>query len=185
MMYSESKAPQCFKRCGCNRVHRPAMAGFVNNPSRTGGQSGFTLIEIIVTLVAAGILAVFYFHFMGTAMDFSWKSVELVEGEARTEGLMERIIAEYVELVNQPPQAPPNDVLTVIKSREATYEADADYGSPVTMQYVNYDSAGDIFVVPPPGTSNNLRVIVEAPGSNFTTILTKSRADAGNPVVYY
>ena len=42
---------------------------------------GFTLIEIIVTLVAAGILALFYFHFMGTAMDYSWRSVELVAGE--------------------------------------------------------------------------------------------------------
>ena len=151
---------------------------------KTADQRGFTLVEIIVTLVAAGILAVFYFQFMGTAMDFSWKSVELVEGEARAEGLMERIIAEYVELVNQPPQDPPNDVLTVIKSREATYEADADYGSPVTMQYIAYDSAGNEVEVSV-GTSNNLKVTVEAPGNDFTTILTKSRTDTDNPIVYY
>ena len=153
--------------------------------SGTTDQSGFTLVEIIVTLVAAGILAVFYFHFMGTAMDFSWKSVELVEGEAKAEGLMERIIAEYVELVNEPPQPPPNDVLALIKSREATYEADADYGSPVSMQYITYDSAGNEAEVPSPGTSNNLKVTVEAPGNDFTTILTKSRTDADNPIVYY
>ena len=50
---------------------------------KIAGNKGFTLIEIIVTLVAAGILSIFYFHFMGTAMDFSWKSVELVAGEAK------------------------------------------------------------------------------------------------------
>ena len=148
---------------------------------KTAGQKGFTLVEIIVTLVAAGILAVFYFHFMGTAMDFSWKSVELVEGEAKAEGLMERIIAEYVEQIN----SDPDNALATIVTRKATYEADADYGSPVTLQYITYDSAGNEAQVPLPGTSNNLKVTVEAPGNNFTTILTKSRTDADNPIIYY
>ncbi len=122
---------------------------------------------------------------MGTAMDFSWKSVELVSGEAKAEGLMERIIAEYVELINQPPQASPNDALNQIKIREPAYEADADYGSPVTMEYITYDSAGNESTVPSPATSNNLKVTVQAPGNNFTTILTKSRNEATDPIIYY
>jgi len=153
--------------------------------SKIAGKNGFTLVEIIVSLVVAGILSIFYFHFMGTAMSSSWKSVELVAGEAKAEGLMEKIIAEYVELINQPPQAPPNDALTLIKLRESTYESDPDYGSPVTMEYIAYDSGGNEVPVPPPGTSSNLKVTVEAPGNDFTTILTKSRKDADNPIVYY
>lgn len=151
--------------------------------SKTVDQKGFTLVEIIVTLVAAGILAVFYFHFMGTAMDFSWKSVEIVEGEARAEGLMERIIAEYVEQIN----SDPDNALANIKANEGAYEDEATepYACPVTMQYITYDSAGNEAEVTPPGTSNNLKVTVEAPGNNFTTILTKSRTDADNPIVYY
>lgn len=153
--------------------------------SKISGNTGFTLVEIIVTLVAAGILALFYFHFMGTAMDFSWKSVELVAGESKAEGLMERIISDYVKLINQPPQPPPNDALTQIKASEAGYESDLDYGSPVTLEYITYDSAGNESSVPSPGTSNNLKVTVEAPGSDFTTILTNSRNAATDPIVYY
>ena len=153
--------------------------------SKIPGNKGFTLVEIIVSLVVAGILAIFYFHFMGTAMDFSWKSVELVAGEAKAEGLMERIIAEYVELINQPPQAPPNDALNQIKIRKPAYEADADYGSPVTMEYITYDSSGNEDSIPSPGTSNILKVTVEAPGNDFITILTKSRNEATDPIVYY
>ena len=36
--------------------------------------AGFTLIEVIVTIVVVGILAAFFIHFMGTALDDSWKS---------------------------------------------------------------------------------------------------------------
>jgi len=151
--------------------------------SKMADQSGFTLVEIIVTLVAAGILSIFYFQFMGTAMSHSWKSAELVAGEAKAEGLMERIIAEYVELVNQPPQPPPNDALAQIFARKAVYESDPDFGSKVTMAYISYDSAGN--EDPAGGTSNNLKVTVEAPGNDFTTLLTNSRKDADNPIVSY
>ena len=154
--------------------------------SKIASQKGFTLLEIILTLVAAGVMAVFYFHFMGTAMDFSWRSVELVEGEARAEGLMEMIIAEYVEQINLPPQAPPNDALTFIRNRESFYEDETqtDFAGTVTMEWITYDSAGNETVVSP-GPTNNLKVTVVAPGSNFTTILTNSRSDTDNPIVYF
>jgi prepilin-type N-terminal cleavage/methylation domain-containing protein len=140
--------------------------------TKIADQSGFTLVEIIVTLMAAGILSIFYFHFMGTAMDFSWKSVELVAGEAEAEGQMEEIIAYFTSQINSDPD-------TALSNVASEFSGDA------TMVYITYDSAGNDSPVTPPGTSNNLRVTVEAPGSNFTTILTKSRNDADNPIVSY
>jgi prepilin-type N-terminal cleavage/methylation domain-containing protein len=53
-----------------------------NNPK------GFTLVEIIVTLVAAGILGVIFIQFMGTALDASWNAVEIVRDEAGGEGVI-------------------------------------------------------------------------------------------------
>ena len=149
--------------------------------SKIADNSGFTLVEIIVSLVVAGILSIFYFHFMGTAMNSSWESVELVAGEAKAEGLMEKIISDYVIRINQNPDT----ALAQIVALEATYESDPDYGSPVTMEYISYDSGGNEFPVPSPGTSSNLKVTVQAPGNDFTTILTKSRNEATDPIVYY
>ena len=140
--------------------------------SKIADKSGFTLVEIIITLVAAGILSIFYFHFMGTAMDFSWKSVELVAGEAEAEGQMEEIIAYFTSKINSDPD-------TALSTVASQFTSDA------TMVYITYDSSGNESAVPSPGTSNNLKVTIEAPGSDFTTILTKSRKDADNPIVFY
>jgi prepilin-type N-terminal cleavage/methylation domain-containing protein len=137
--------------------------------SKKADQSGFTLVEIIITLVAAGILSIFYFHFMGTAMDFSWKSVELVAGEAEAEGQMEEIIAYFTSKINSDPD-------TALSTVASEFSGDA------TMVYITYDTSGN---ESPAASSNNLKVTVEAPGSNFTTILTKSRRDADNPIVFY
>ena len=151
--------------------------------SKIAGQSGFTLVEIIVTLVAAGILSIFYFHFMGTAMSHSSESVLLVAGEANAEGVMERIIADYVQFTNEYPGSPPDTALKQIRDRIGIYET--DLRGTVTMEYITYDSAGNASPIPFPGISNNLRVTVEAPGSDFTTILTNTRINADNPIVYY
>ncbi len=50
---------------------------------------GFTLVEIIVTLVAAGILGAIFIQYMGTALDASWNAVEIVRDESGGEGVME------------------------------------------------------------------------------------------------
>ena len=61
---------------------------------------GFTLVEIITTIVIMGILSAFFIHFMGTALDNSWKSVELVAGEAAAEAKLEEIIAYFTSKIN-------------------------------------------------------------------------------------
>ena len=44
--------------------------------------AGFTLVEIIITIVAAAIMGLIFTSLMGTAMENSWKSIDLVAGEA-------------------------------------------------------------------------------------------------------
>ena len=148
--------------------------------AKHNSESGFTLIEVIATIIVMGILAAFFIHFMGTALNDSWRSVELVADEAKAEGLMEKIIADYVERIN----TNPNTALAVILSRESSYENDPDYGLPVSMQYIVFDASG---AEQPDnsGENKNLKVTVEPPGYNLTTVLTKSRTANSDPPVIW
>jgi prepilin-type N-terminal cleavage/methylation domain-containing protein len=144
-------------------------------------ENGFTLIEVIATVVVMGILAAFFMHFMGTALEDSWQSVEVVADEAKAEGLMNKIIAEYVELMNGNNYA---TALTTIAGRETSYESDSDYGMPVTMGYIVFDSNG-AEQPDTAGENRNLKITVESPGEDLTTILSQSRTSSNDPPVIY
>ncbi len=139
---------------------------------KTSSHQGFTLIEVIATLVAVGILAAFFMHFMGTALDHSWKSVELVAGEAEAQGKLDEIIAYYTSKINDNPD-------TALATVFSQYSGDA------TMQYIKFNTVSGDEEADASGDHWTLKVTVEAPGHNLTAILTKSRTDAGDPKVKY
>ncbi len=130
-------------------------------------QNGFTLVEIIITLVAAGILGAIFINLMGTALRDSWNSVEMVSNEAEGVRRMEEIIADYVVEINSNPAG----ALAKLKS-------DADgglYGPNVSMQYVRFDTNGNL--VGPVGPGDTLLVTIQTdPGKDLKNILTESRS---------
>jgi len=98
-------------------------------------QHGFTLIEIIVTILLGSILAALMFQFMGTALTGSSGPVDIVRDSADMEALMEEIIADYVKRINTSPAT----ALALMKT-----DADAlVYGSAVTMAYIEFDGSGN------------------------------------------
>jgi prepilin-type N-terminal cleavage/methylation domain-containing protein len=137
-------------------------------------QKGFTLVEIIITLIATGILGAIFINLMGTALNDSWSTVEMVRDEAAAVRIMEEIIADYVYLMN----TNPGGALAQIKS-------DGDggtYGTAVIMQWVDFDSSGDL--VGPVAPGNTLLVTVQASGKDIINILTNSRAVNHPPIRY-
>ncbi len=142
--------------------------------SNISSSNGFTLIEIIATIIIMGILAAFFIHFMGTAIDDSWKSVELVAGEAEAEGKIEEIIAYFTSKINDD-----SDLDNALSKVVTEFTGDA------TMNYIVFNSTTGNEENDSLGTNRNLKVTVEAPGNNLTTILTKSRINTSDPIIYY
>jgi prepilin-type N-terminal cleavage/methylation domain-containing protein len=148
---------------------------------------GFTLVEIIVTLVAAGILGAIFIQFMGTALDSSWNSVEIVRDESGAEALLERIVAEYVADINEDP--PDNPLGNVV----INYDGQTIEGITITTQYIIFDDVSGNEIEVDPGPTDNLKVVLQAPSQvspairlrhPLTTVLTNSRT-TDDPIVPY
>ncbi len=143
---------------------------------RGNSSRGFTLVEVIVTLVAAGILSVFFINFLGAALDFSWKSVEIVTSDAETQGKMEEIIAYFTSKINGDPG-------NALKAVESKYNEQSTNDILVTTQYIGFDAGGNE-MDPPPSVSYVLKVTAKGHANELVTILTDSR-DTGDPAVRY
>lgn len=134
---------------------------------RKPDSTGFTLVEVIATILVASILGVIFINFMGTAMSKSTQAIDLVQEEAASEAVLERIVADYVLKMNQ-------DSSTALGLMK-TDIANQVYGANVTAVYVNFDASGNPVVLSS-GTSRTLRVTVAAKGNDLMTLLTQSRA---------
>jgi len=136
--------------------------------------SGFTLIEIIVTIMVAAVLAALMVQFASTAMTRSGDSAAAVRTEADTGRILEEIVSDYVKRINS---ADPTGALAALKASYA--------GSPyVTMDYVRFEETGQM-VVETSGPTDTLSVTVKSAGYAVTTLLTNSRVQAGDPVSWY
>ncbi len=62
-------------------------------------QKGFTLVEVIITILVASILGLIFIQFMGTSMTGSVESVTRVQNAFTIEQVMEKMTADYKKLV--------------------------------------------------------------------------------------
>lgn len=130
--------------------------------------SGFSLVEVIATILAAAILGAIFINFMGTAMSRSVRSMEMVQGEADAESVLERITADYVLRTNQNSAT----ALDLMEKRINT-PPKSIYGPRVSARYVSYTNGVE------DGTAANqrtLKVTVAAAGNDLIVLLAQTRA---------
>jgi prepilin-type N-terminal cleavage/methylation domain-containing protein len=141
-----------------------------------GLPQGFTLVEVIATIIVTAILGVIFVNFMGTAMSKSTQAIDVVQGEAAAEGVLERIAADYIFKMNQ-------NFSTALGLIKADIDSQTVYGANVSAVYIQFLASGS----EDPGfsgTSRTLKVTVAAAGSDLTTLLTQSRG-ANSPAVAF
>jgi prepilin-type N-terminal cleavage/methylation domain-containing protein len=142
-------------------------------------KSGFTLVEIIITLIAAGILGTIFINLMSTALSDSWQSVAIVNNEARVVRKMEELVAVYVKETNTSPDTAHKTIHDNIGA--GTYDETDPYPITVTAEYIKFVSGAEQAGVE---QDNTVKVTVIAGDSRLTTIFTKMR-QTGDPVVRY
>lgn len=157
--------------------------------SMKSNSRGFTLVEVIVTIVAAGILGAIFVNLMGTALNSSWNAVEIVRDESGGEGTMEEIIADYVAAINSDP---PDTTTGALKTIRDNIDGNK-YGENATWTYIEFDTSGaeiDRGASP----TDNLKVVFQASGQvapaiagryPITIILTNSRRQPDDQIVVY
>jgi prepilin-type N-terminal cleavage/methylation domain-containing protein len=123
---------------------------------------GFTLLEITITIILAAILGTILFQFMGSVLTNSGESVIKVQDGFELSAVMERITADYRELISQD-----TDPLGTLKTRidAGLYGTYAGTTSWVTFNGTNEDddTSGDHHV---------LKVTVSIGGQSLTSLFT-------------
>ncbi len=142
-------------------------------------RAGFTLIEVIVTIVAAAIVGVIFIQFMGTAMSRSVRPLEIVRGEAEAERLLERITADYVFEVNRDPAG----ALLTLKGQ--IDPPTRKYGETVSADYIQFNAGGnEVPFAGPAAEARTLKVTVNAAGNDLVALFTRSRTANSPPVAF-
>lgn len=124
---------------------------------------GFTLIEIIVTVVIAGLLGALLVNMLGTVLTKGGTAAATARESAQAESVIELVVAKYVEHVN----ANTSGSLAYV---QAQYPANA------TLSYTSMTLEGSIPA---------LKVTATVGGSSATTVLTQARTNANDAAMGY
>ena len=150
-------------------------------------QAGFSLIEIIVSIVIGAIVSVMFLSSMGTSLARSGDPINIARTEGLAETWMEQIQSDFVKEMNDP--ANYTNALVTIHDRDYSI---APYNMPasvtLTRTYITYvydSQAGNYTENTGGGIGRSLKVTIQAGGYPLTMILTTERVSPGDPIAYY
>lgn len=132
---------------------------------------GFTLLEVIVTMVIAAILATFVVSFMGTNLTASVLPIIRTQNESSIIGVMDRMTSDYKNLLMTDTSGDP---LNTFRTRVASTVPNS-YGTYTledgTPKYVVFNSSGTESLGSSPG--NILRVTIIQGEQRLTALFVK------------
>lgn len=133
------------------------------NPHRQGRAHGFTLVEVIVIIVVAGVLGAVVVNLMGTQLVRSGTPLMSAKSAAQAEATMETITAYYSQRVN-------SGTSGALDAVAAHYPANATLAMTRNANFEGVDA---------------LTVTVTEGGVSLTTILTQERTNSADAAVTY
>lgn len=137
---------------------------------------GFTLVELLITVVLVGLLAALFIPAMGTHLTRSGDPVGLSVDEAQVASDQEAVVQEYVRFLNN--DSNPSGVLAHMAG---AYAGNAS----VTTSYIDFDAAGNETACGSPPDCAGLKVTVRREGHAYTMLLTNDRNSTSYAPVNY
>ncbi len=128
------------------------------NPSRQGRQQGFTLVEVIVIIMVAGILGVLVVSLMSTQLVRSGTPLMAAKNAAQAEATLETVTAYYTRCVN-------NSTSGALDAVAARYPSNATLTMTRNASFNGVDA---------------LIVTVTEGGISLTTVLTQERTSSAD-----
>ena len=135
-------------------------------------QAGFTLLEVVITLIFASILGVILLEFMGTTVQESYKPIYMAQDSMDVNQIMEKMNATYKER------------LLLSEDPLSVFRADVEGGNDISNQpyyygdytvqadWIRFDSNGDQ-VPDVSGDNRILKVKVTRNNRSVTSLFVK------------
>ncbi|HBR05799.1 MAG TPA: hypothetical protein DD766_01435 [Desulfovibrio sp.] len=135
---------------------------------------GFTLLEIIITVVLVGILAAMFIPAMGTHLLRGTEPANRPVDEGLAHSDMEAVLRNYVIYLNT--STTPQNVLTYMSGLA---------NASVSMTWIDFDSSGNQASCSSSPNCGGLLVTTEQGGLSYSSILTNEKNATSYDAVNY
>ena len=131
---------------------------------------GFTLIEVIIAIVMAALFGSMLFQFMHSSVISSSDEVVMVQQGYELIGIMEKMIADYDELV-------PGTLLNNFKTDivNGNIEGNTPYYGTYTISttYIKFNDSSGVEEPDDSGANNRLKVTITKGSQSLTSLFTE------------
>ncbi len=144
-------------------------------PSLLSKNQGFTLLEVIITLIVGSILGAILVQFMGTSMKNSFEPVLMVQNGNGVYQIMERMNADYKMRLLTSTVNPLEDFRIDVVNGNDLLLSDPYFGdySVVTTKYITFNVGAEDPVPDPAPAPNVLKVTITHGGQSLTALFAK------------
>jgi len=129
--------------------------------------NGFTLLEVIITLLVASILGTMIYTFLGTSITKSGIPVNLVREDFEFVSVLEKITDDYRQEIETAGAS--FDLAAFVSTIDSATKVNALYGSTVdsvTIVSTAFDASGN-----ETGSDNNIKKVTLQQGDSILTVL--------------
>jgi len=143
-------------------------------PSLLSKNQGFTLLEVIITLIVGSILGAILVQFMGTSMKNSFEPVIMVQNGNGVYEIMERMNADYKMRLLTSNVNPLHDFRTDVDNGNVFGVSDPYFGVYESeTKYITFTGFAEDIPEDPSPAPNILKVTITHGNQSLTALFTK------------